>query len=432
MIMATLFLAMRNLALQRKRYMMIALAVALGFALITLLSGAAYGAMDTVKAKASRYFSGHVSVIGYVNGANGLEDPARVEATLFAARLPVRTMSRRTSYNRTDASLFFGGETVRQRKLVGIDFAVERDELQNLAFKEGSIDAMLGDGGRDGILISVSAARLMGARVGDDVNLYLTTDTGQYNTATLVVRGVFEETSLFGYVAYMRNEDLNRLILRAPDAATDIALYAAAGANVDRLAEDARLALSTEFSVYSRLATKDALYAAMAADSAGQKIAVLTLDAHLAQIKDLLDAFLLITYFVLVVFVLIVMVGIVNTYRVLVYERTKEIGTMRALGMGRPGVLMLFLYEAIGLALVASLAGFLLGALLLWIAGLVDLSAVPAAGMFTRRGRLAFFMNARVIAGNLALMVGSVALAALGPARQAASTRPADAMRSEA
>ena len=227
--MRVMLLALRNLFLQRKRYMMIGVAVLVGFALVTVISGAAYGAMETVKAKAARYFSGHVSVIGLINGTNGLGDPGRVESLLRQADLPIRTISRRTAYNRLDASLFFGGETVRQRKLVGVSFEVERDELSNLAFSQGSIDAMLGEAGRDGILISASAAGIMGCRVGDDINLYLTTDSGQYNTATLVVRGIFSETSLFGYVAYMRNEDLNRLILRAPDAATDLALYADSG-----------------------------------------------------------------------------------------------------------------------------------------------------------------------------------------------------------
>ncbi|OHD26341.1 MAG: hypothetical protein A2Y38_00135 [Spirochaetes bacterium GWB1_59_5] len=429
--MSIFFLALRNLLLQRKRYAMIGVAVLVGFALITVLSGAAYGAMDTVKAKAARYFAGHVSVTGFINGANGLEDPGRVEALLRESGLNVRTMSRRTAYNRSDASIFFGGETVRQRKLVGVSFSVERGELSNLAFSEGSLEAMFGEAGVDGILISESAAALMRCRVGDDVNLYLTTDAGQYNTVTLVVRGIFSETSLFGYVAYMRNEDLNRLLLRAPDAATDIALYADSSVDVDSLAENVRLLLGAEFSVYPTLKTKEDLYAAMAADGAGQKIAVLTLDAHLAQIKSILDAFLVITYFVLAVFVLIVMMGILNTYRVIVYERTKEIGTMRALGMHRSSVSALFLFEALGLAVIASTGGLIVGVTVLWALRFIDIGTIPAAGMFTDQGRLGFYLSPGVLALNFAIMVGGVVTAALGPARKASMVRPADAMRGE-
>lgn len=429
--MGILFLAVRNLLLQRKRYAMIGLAVLLGFALVTVISGAAYGAMETVRAKAARYFAGHVSVTGFINGTNGIEDPGKVEALLRDSGLKIRTMSRRTAYNRNDASIFFGGETVRQRKLVGVSFEAERKELSNLAFSEGSLDAMLGEAGRNGILVSESAARIMGCRVGDDLNLYLTTDSGQYNTATLVLRGIFSETSLFGYVAYMRNDDLNGLLQRPPDAATDIALYADSGVNLDLLAENVRQLLSHEFSVYPKLTTRQALPAALAADAAGQKIAVITLDAQLSQIKNILDAFLIITYFVLALFVLIVMVGILNTYRVIVYERTREIGTMRALGMRRSSVLALFIVEALGLAVIASAAGLLLGVAALWTLRFVDLGTIPAAGMFTEKGRLSFYLSPGILALNFAIMVGGVVTAALGPARKASMVRPADAMRGE-
>jgi ABC-type lipoprotein release transport system permease subunit len=429
--MVVVWLALRNLFLQRKRYLLVGVAVMSGFALITVLSGIAYGAMDTVRAKAARFFSGHITVRGYVNGANGLQDPSGVEEVLYGFNEDVRTVARRTSYDRLDASMFFGGETVRQRKLMGVQFEVERDELANLAFLEGSVDAMLGEAGRDGILISESAARIMGCRVGDDVNLYLTTDAGQYNTVTLIVRGIFRETSLFGYIAYMRNEDLNRLLLRAPDAATDIAAYVRAGVDVKEQAEHIRLALGERFPVYPTLPTRESLNAAIAAESAGPHIAVFTLDAQLDQIKSILDAFLAVTYFVLVVFVLIVMVGVLNTYRVIVYERTREIGTMRALGMRRGSVSALFMIEALALALLASGAGLVAGIILVRFVGLFSFAAIPVAGLFTNSGHLAFYLKPELIGINLGIMTAGVLAAAWGPSHHAARIKPADAMRSE-
>lgn len=429
--MTTFFLAIRNLALQRRRYFLIGTAVAAGFALITVISGAAFGAMETVKAKAARYFAGHVSVTGYVNGWPRLDDPGSIEAALRGSSLPIRTIARRTVYYNSDAKLFFGGETVRQRRLVGIDFQTELGELGSLAFSDGSIEGMIGETGRDGILISDSAAKLLGARVGDDVNLYVTTDSGQYNTATLVVRGIFSETSLFGYVAYMRNEDLNALLRRMPGTATDIAVYASSGTDPEDLSIRVRDALVAGFSPYPRLASKEELRAALASGGEGERLAVLSLDAHLAQIKSLLDAFLVVTYFVLVLFVLIVMVGILNTYRVLVYERTKEIGTMRALGMSRSGVSSLFMIEAFCLAAIATSLGLLAGLGALSGLRLVDLSAIPAAGMITDRGRLGFYLAPKIIALNAAIMVAGVVAAASGPARKASMIRPVDALRSE-
>lgn len=422
------FLSVRTLVVQRRRYALIAAAVLLGSALITVLSGAAYGAMATIEAKAARYFAGHVSVTGYTNGWQYLGQRQAALESLASSTLPIRTIAPRTIYYR-DANLFFGGETVRQRRLAGIEFELERSELGNLAFSEGSLEAMLGEGGVDGILISRTAARLLGARVGDELNLFLTTDSGQYNTATLVLRGVFDEASLFGYVAYMRNEDLNRLLLREPKAATDLALYAQAGVDYTSLAEAVRLRLGESLKVFPSMPTKAALNEATYAGYEGEHLAVLSLDAHLAQIRDLLDAFLILTYFILAVFAAIVMVGVLNTYRVIVYERTRELGTMRALGLGRPGVVALLLTEAALLGLGAATLGLFLGSLGLRALGLIDLSLVPAAGLFTEQGRLAFYLDGRLAALNVGLMAAAVLAAALGPALRAGRVSPAEAMR---
>ncbi|MQY77227.1 MAG: FtsX-like permease family protein [Spirochaeta sp.] len=62
----------------------------------------------------------------------------------------------------------------------------------------------------------------------------------------------------------------------------------------------------------------------------------------------------------LVVFILllvITMVGITNTFRMIMLERTREIGTMRALGMQRGSVRNIFLSEALFIAIGALYAG---------------------------------------------------------------------------
>lgn len=425
------FLAIRNLALQRKRYAVIGVAVALGFALITIISGATAGALGTVRDKAARYFAGHISITGYTpDRAQRISDPDGLIDALRSAVGGIRTISRRTVYYRQDAKLFFGGASIRQRRLVGVDFDAEYQELLGMKFLDGSLDAMLGDHGRKGILISQAAADLLLAKAGDSIELFLTTDTGQYNTATLVIRGVFQETSLFGFVAYLRNEDLNALLGRPVDAATDIAIYGKNGVNLGRLAQAIHDALAPRIAVMPVLSNKSARSDALNNGLREETMAIMTLDAHLAQITDLLDAFTAVSYFVLLVFVLIVMVGILNTYRVLVYERMREIGTMRALGMGRSSVIALFISEAAMLAGISSLVGLGFGILGLWGVGSLDLGAIAAAAMFTNAGHLGFFVNASASAMNLLAMMVAVMLAAYGPARNAGAIRPADAMRS--
>jgi len=59
-------------------------------------------------------------------------------------------------------------------------------------------------------------------------------------------------------------------------------------------------------------------------------------------------------------------VGITNTMLMAVLERTKEIGTLRALGFGRARIRRLFLAEGFIIALIGSAAGLVLGAALTW------------------------------------------------------------------
>ncbi len=428
-----LFLAFRNLILQKKRYALLSFAIFAGFILVTVVTGIVLGALETVKDKGARYFSGHVNVIGYNSKMNQeISDPIAVIKYLKNASLGIRTISARTLYYRNDCTVFFSGQTIRQRRVVGIDSRQEMEEFNKLTFLDGGMESMIGSEGKNGVLISSVASRLLGAKVGDDINIFLTTDTGQYNSATLFVRGIFEETSIFGYVLYMQRSDLNRLLSYREDAATDLAIYAKTGMSSKTLTANVREKLAERYSVFPQLVSrKDLATAVYSLKAVNNNFAVLSLDAQLAQIKDIMEAILGVTYFVLGAFVLIVMVGILNTYRILVFERTKEIGTIRALGMHREAVARLFLLEAAGLGLFSSICGLIMGFILLILLSFVNLGNLPAAGMFTNSGHLNFFIDIRFTLINLAVMTGAVMGAAWGPARSASQVLPAEALRTD-
>ena len=69
---------------------------------------------------------------------------------------------------------------------------------------------------------------------------------------------------------------------------------------------------------------------------------------------------------IFLVLLLIIMVGITNTFRMVLIERVKEIGTMRAFGMQQNTVKAIFLLEALFLGLFGGLAG-LVGASLVMV-----------------------------------------------------------------
>ena len=425
--------ALRNLFMQRKRYALMALAVAVGFMLITVLTGLSYGALETIKTKAARYFSGHIIVYGFDEEEMSLPDSKEYVEIINKSKLHFRTVSPRTIYYGKEVRLFFGGHYIRLLRVIGADFETEGKELAKLPFTEGGIEKMTGSEGRNGIIISTEAARLLGARIGDDVIIYLRTEKGQYNTANMIVQGIFDESNIFGYAAYMNQKELNLLMDEPEDWATEIAVYSPEGSNITSDAEKLRLEFAKTQKVFPTIHDRHEFsdYRSANRGHKGKTAAIMTVNAQLEQLKSLLDAFLVCTYFVLFVFLVIVMIGILNTYRVIVYERTREIGTMRAIGMQASDVKRIFLYEAVALALVASAFGLILGLVTFHFVGLFDLSKVTAAGMFTENGRLQYFIGLRSVALNLLFMLVAVVAAAWRPANQASKMPPAQALRKD-
>ncbi|MCL2704802.1 MAG: FtsX-like permease family protein [Spirochaetaceae bacterium] len=416
--------------MRRKRYALMAIAVLLGFSLITVLSSLAFGALETIKTKAARYFSGHIALISFQRKTGfGISNSDEIIEKLKETKFPLKAIGKRSVNYDKEAKIFFSGKSIIIRRPIGMDFEAEREVFKNLSFIEGSYDSMLGDNGKGGILISKIAAEIIGARVGDDVIFYMTTAAGQHNTATMIVRGIFSETSIFGYVSYMRIDDLNMLYNNIPGFTTDIALYVNKGVDIEKFAEKVRLALGKNFLVFQKISNQEDVSHARFFPVQEETIAVVPVDAQLAQIKDILNAFLIGIYFVLVIFIAIVMIGILNTYRVLVHERTKEIGTMRAMGMQKGEVKLLFLIEAAALSLISSFIGLLLGFIILnAIVNFVDLSSFSAAGLFTESGKLNFFIDTKIAFFNIIFMLSAVLLAAWGPAAKASNMPPVQAL----
>ena len=128
------------------------------------------------------------------------------------------------------------------------------------------------------------------------------------------------------------------------------------------------------------------------------------------------------------ILLVITMVGIGNTFRMMLLERTKEIGTMRALGMQRKEVLWVFLYEAIFLGLAGSLAGILLAIIIGFISQLLPMSGINS--LFLLRGHISFVIDYVMVAIVLASLIALSVIAAFSPSRRASLLDPAAALRS--
>ncbi|MCU0606387.1 MAG: ABC transporter permease [Candidatus Edwardsbacteria bacterium] len=193
-------------------------------------------------------------------------------------------------------------------------------------------------------------------------------------------------------------------------------------------------ALAPEYVLMRRAATTDEYTEVTRemtrASYKGIMVSVQSMYETASAIVQLERALNLITLSAVMVLFFIILVGVVNTLRMTIRERTREIGTVRAIGMQQGDVRAMFILETAMLALIASAAGAV--AALLAMAGL---SAIPIdagdnpLGMLLVDGHLYFAPTALAIVGYLALIVAISAATAYFPARRAANLTAAAALR---
>ena len=131
-----------------------------------------------------------------------------------------------------------------------------------------------------------------------------------------------------------------------------------------------------------------------------------------------LNNILNILYVLLALSVIVSLFGIVNTLVLTVFERTRELGMLRAIGMTRRQVRRMIRYESVITALIGAVLGIALGivlaGLLVWRVDFIDFS-VPVV-------QLVVFAIAAIIVGIIA---------AIFPARRAARLNPLQALQYE-
>jgi putative ABC transport system permease protein len=236
------------------------------------------------------------------------------------------------------------------------------------------------DLGAGSVLVSDKIAEAEGWGVGDPVRITY----AQTGEQTLAVAGTFGNTALLGsdYVV-----DLDTHVANT-GSALDIAVLVVADEGADLA--DLRAGMEAVLAAYPVAQLDDE---ASFTESQGQ-----TIDQLLAIVTMLLG-----------LAVVIALLGIVNTLALSVFERTRELGLLRAVGMTRRQVRAVVRWEAVIVAVLGALSGAVLGlafgvALTRGMAG-EGLSVLEIPG-----GRLALYVLAAALAGLLA---------AIGPARRA-------------
>jgi ABC-type lipoprotein release transport system permease subunit len=412
--------AWRNFSRNMKRYRVLLSALILVTTVLVLVLGVVLGMRRNLYEKASRYFAGNIVVLGYGgDGRSVIEQPEKVLESLpvlASHNIPVLTHSLRSSYyDWTNLELFYAGYYARQRRLVGVEWALEAPVLERFDLVEGSVPE---EGDQEAILISTATARQLTIGAGDSLLVSIRSDKGRNNTVELYVRGIFAESSFFGYTSYIHRQTLNRLREAPEERINEIGVYLENPERDEQLAASLLAAeLEKRLPGFGVIKTREAYSTESYVKRDVRHYGVVTVGAQLEEIEELIAAVTVIAAFVVLMFLVMVVVGVGNTFSAIVWERSREIGTLRALGVQKPRVVLSFLAEAVMLGLAGVAGGLVLGvAILEGLRNWASFSPNVVTSLFLTRGRLPWLLPA----GSLLLIAGVVVVSSLLGALRAA------------
>jgi hypothetical protein len=131
-----------------------------------------------------------------------------------------------------------------------------------------------------------------------------------------------------------------------------------------------------------------------------------------------------------VILFFIIQIGIMNMLRTTIRERTREIGTVRAIGMQRRDVRRSFVAEVLLMTLFACLTGIVTAFVLMGLLGMITINTGDSEMGFFLVGRhLHFVPRANDLLLVPAIILGLALLTAYLPARKAANLSVCDALR---
>ncbi|MCQ8832992.1 ABC transporter permease [Streptomyces malaysiensis] len=127
-------------------------------------------------------------------------------------------------------------------------------------------------------------------------------------------------------------------------------------------------------------------------------------------------------YGLLAMAVIVAVLGVINTLAMSVFERSKEIGMLRAIGLDRRGIKRMVRLESLVISLFGGVLGLGLGVFFGWAAGELVATGLPTYELVLPWGRMGLFLL-------MAALVGVIA--ALWPARRASKLNMLMAIKAE-
>jgi len=399
-------MAWRNIWRHTRRTVIIVLAMSLTLALMMWYDGLVNGWTDAIYGNAVKVLGGNIQVHaeGYREAANSnplfpLADPQAVIKTaeanplVLAATQRIKTGGLVTSREGAFAVGIIGVEPKKEIKVNIIGQNVK--EGRNLTSDD-----------LDSVLIGKGLADAMGVKVGDRITMVGSSQHEQMRQRTMTIVGIYD----LG-LADMEKQDVYISLLEAQT------LYGVNG--------------STEVAIFlSKLGQESSVINTMKPVLPGYEIE--SFQANYPDLASTINTKTGVMNFFSVIIIAIAGIGILNLLLMAVYERTREIGVLGAMGLKPRQISLLFILEGTMIGLVGAAAGVILGLAIngyLMKVGLDfgDLSNV-ASYMALVQSRIYPTWGIERLPMRVSMIVIIAALAALIPATEAGRREPAEAL----
>lgn len=435
-----LTIAMRNLIQARRRTLLLSSAIGLVTTLLVLLLAISQGISDNLVKSATTLSAGHVVVAGFYKSSPSQTIPMVTDAAKVRAVIEASTpnLDYIISRGRGWGKLVGGGGTV-QSALSGVTLANEPRFVGALQlakrseYIKGGDEQIVGDASRidqpGAVILFANQAKRLEVDVGDAITFVTETNDGRTNTVDLTVVAVAHDLGMLSSWSVLVNmETLRKVYKLNEDTTGAFWVYVKDIDQADAAMGALRVALAQ---AGFQLMDHDPnpfffkFEAVGGEDWTGQKLDLTIWRDEVSFLTKILDAFNVITVFIALVLLIIIAIGISNTMFNTVRERTREIGTMRAIGIQRGRVLILFLVEALLLGLFATTGGALLGALLAFA---LDAMAIPvpieALKAILLSDTLQLSVRMSTLLASVVFLTVCTGAAALWPSMRAARLRP--------
>ncbi len=404
--MFTLRLAFKNLLRSKRRTILSSAAVVVG--IFYLIVGRAFigGIEESIVYMAINGHTGHVTLRGADYPTQGMtypldKRPPRAAALQEWAGAQKATAGRQI-YMLTAVS---GADSLRARA-IAVDWETDARVFSQDTWK---VDGILPRTPEDGVLLAHGLADLLEVGPGDQLVLKARTDQGALNAMSVPVAGRVNTGNM-------------------GQASNTLFLPRSLSAELVRTTEPTHVTVL----LADRDAAPEAAEAMVAAAGGGETITWITETEDLIRLQNVRKTALNVLVGMLL---LMSSFAIANTILMAAHERVAEVGTLRAMGMSRRGVLRLFLAEGAMMGTLAGGLGTALGAALaIYLSrNPIDLSSM-AEGVdynFDFSSYIYATFSGELVVVPLLISVAVAMVASVYPAITASRLEPADAVRAE-